>query len=221
MKHHNEYHIDRMAEDAWRMFRIMGEFAQGFEMMNMLQHQAVTVFGSARTMPSAEEYAKGVEVGATLAQANYAVVTGGGPGIMEAANKGAYEAGGESIGLNIELPHEQKGNPFVTRSMTFEHFFARKVMLVKYSVGFVVMPGGFGTLDELAECLTLIQTRKVHAFPIILFNSNYWNGLLEWVRDSMLAHGHIGQNDLQLMHTCDDPKEIPELIKKYKIVGEK
>jgi uncharacterized protein (TIGR00730 family) len=209
------YAIDRMAADSWRMFRIMGEFATGFELMNELEKPAVTVFGSARIKPSQAEYAQGEAVGKALAVAGFAVVTGGGPGIMEAANKGAYEANGISIGLNVELPFEQKVNPFLTKSMTFEHFFARKVMLVKYSRGFVCLPGGFGTLDELAECLTLIQTKKVKPFPIILFGSSYWSGLLEWFKAQMVEGGFIHFDDLHLMQIVDDPLEIPEIIKAY------
>ena len=209
------YAIDRMAKDSWRMFRIMGEFATGFELMNELEKPAVTVFGSARTMPTHAAYALGIAIGKALAEAGFAVVTGGGPGIMEAANKGAFEAKGESIGLNIELPFEQHINPYLTKSMTFEHFFARKVMLVKYSSGFVCLPGGFGTLDELAECLTLIQTKKVKPFPIILVGSDYWTGLLEWFKTSMVEAGYIHLDDVHLMRIVDDPTEIPKLIKQY------
>jgi uncharacterized protein (TIGR00730 family) len=209
------YAIDRMAKDSWRMFRIMGEFATGFELMNELKKPAVTVFGSARTKPSEAGYAQGVAVGKALAEAGFAVVTGGGPGMMEAANKGAFEAKGEIIGLNIELPFEQHLNPYLTKTMTFEHFFARKVMLVKYSSAFVCMPGGFGTLDELAECLTLIQTKKVKPFPIILVGSSFWAGMLDWVKDQMVGAGYINADDVQLMHVIDDPIEIPWIIKQY------
>lgn len=209
------YAVDRMAADSWRMFRIMGEFATGFELMNELEKPAVTVFGSARTKPTQDEYAQGEIIGKALAEAGFAVVTGGGPGIMEAANKGAFEAGGESVGLNVELPFEQKINPYLTKSMTFEHFFARKVMLVKYSRGFVCMPGGFGTLDELAECLTLIQTKKVKPFPIILFGSSYWTGLLEWMKTQMVTGAFIHADDVHLMQIVDNPLEIPEIIKTY------
>ncbi len=209
------YAIDRMAKDSWRMFRIMGEFASGFELMNELEKPAVTVFGSARTQSHEAGYSQGIAVGKALAEAGFAVVTGGGPGIMEAVNKGAFEAHGESIGLNIELPFEQHINPFLTKSMTFEHFFARKVMLVKYSSGFVCMPGGFGTLDELAECLALIQTKKVKPFPIILVGTDFWSSLLEWIKDQMVSAGYINPDDIQLMRMVDDPTEIPALIKQY------
>lgn len=209
------YAIDRMAADSWRMFRIMGEFATGFELMNELEKPAVTVFGSARTKPSQVAYSQGEAVGKALAEAGFAVVTGGGPGIMEAANKGAFAAHGESVGLNVELPFVQKVNPFLTKTMTFEHFFARKVMLVKYSRGFVCLPGGFGTLDELAECLALIQTKKVKPFPIILFGSSFWTGLLEWIKLEMVQGGFINPDDLKLMQIVDDPFEIPEIIKAY------
>jgi uncharacterized protein (TIGR00730 family) len=209
------YAIDRMAKDSWRMFRIMGEFASGFELMNELEKPAVTVFGSARTQSHEAGYIQGVEVGKALAEAGFVVVTGGGPGMMEAVNKGAFEAHGESIGLNIELPFEQHLNPFLTKTMTFEHFFARKVMLVKYSSGFVCMPGGFGTLDELAECLTLIQTKKVKPFPIILVGSSYWTGLLEWMKTQLVTGGFIHADDVHLMQVVDNPLEIPEIIKTY------
>jgi uncharacterized protein (TIGR00730 family) len=209
------YAIDRMAKDSWRMFRIMGEFASGFELMNELEKPAVTVFGSARTQSHEAGYSQGIAVGKALAEAGFAVVTGGGPGMMEAANKGAFEAKGESIGLNIELPFEQHINPFLTKSMTFEHFFARKVMLVKYSSGFVCMPGGFGTLDELAECLTLIQTKKVKPFPIILVGSSFWTGMLEWIKDQLVGAGYINADDVHLMQVVDNPLEIPEIIKTY------
>jgi uncharacterized protein (TIGR00730 family) len=207
--------IDRMAEDAWRMFRIMGEFATGFDLMNELKHPAVTVFGSARIKPENPWYLETVKLADALAKAGYSVVSGGGPGIMEAANKGAFQAGGESVGLNIELPHEQSGNPYVTKSMTFEHFFARKVLLVKYSVGFVCMPGGFGTLDELAECLTLIQTKKVHPFPIFLVGSSFWGGLVDWLKSSVSSEGLIGPDDLAYFKVIDDVLEIPGLIRQY------
>ena len=207
--------IDRMAEDAWRMFRIMGEFASGFDLMNELKQPAVTIFGSARIKPENPWYLETLKLADALVQAGYSVVSGGGPGIMEAANKGAFQAGGESVGLNIELPHEQHGNPFVTKSMTFEHFFARKVLLVKYSVGFVCLPGGFGTLDELAECLTLIQTKKVHPFPIFLVGSGFWGGLIDWLQTSVAKEGLIGPDDLTYFKVIDDVLEIPGLIRQY------
>lgn len=210
-----DYHIDRMAEDAWRMFRIMGEFATGFDLMNTVTQPCVTVFGSARLKVGDDEYETGVRLGGILAEAGFVVVTGGGPGIMEAVNRGAFQAGGVSIGLNIELPTEQRGNAYTTKAMTFEHFFARKVLLVKYSSGFVVLPGGFGTLDELLECLTLIQTKKVHPFPVFLVGAAFWSGLVNWLEQTVAKAGYIAQDDLHLFRVVDDVQDIPELIRRY------
>src|SRR5436190_15288261 len=167
--------------DTWRVFRIMGEFVQGFEELAHVT-SGVAVFGSARTRPDHPEYQAAVETGALLARAGHSVITGGGPGIMEAANRGAFEAGGNSVGCNIELPHEQSSNPYLTVSIKFRYFFVRKMMFVKYSNAFIIFPGGFGTLDELFEALTLIQTRKIHNFPVILFGSAYWKEMLDWLR---------------------------------------
>ncbi len=197
------------------MFRIIGEFSIGFDTMRDLQPRAVTVFGSARTKVEHRWYVAAEAVGAALAKAGFAVVTGGGPGIMEAANKGAFQAGGVSIGMNIELKHEQKPNIYQTRALNFEHFFARKVMLVKYSSGFVVMPGGFGTLDELMECLTLIQTMKVHPFPIFLFDTAYWTPLVDWIRDTLVSEGTVSADDINLFKLTDDIEEIPRVIQQY------
>src|SRR5213595_3611870 len=165
-------------QDSWRIFRIMAEFVEGFETMSRVG-RAVTIFGSARTKPSDRYYKAAEETARLLALEGFGVITGGGPGIMEAANRGAFEAGGVSVGCNIELPFEQKSNPYLTRSLKFKYFFVRKMMFVKYSLGFVIFPGGFGTLDELFEALTLIQTRKIRNFPVVLFGSNYWSGLLD------------------------------------------
>lgn len=197
------------------MFRIMGEFTLGFDMMNALDTPAVTVFGSARIGRDEPIYAQAEALGRALALAGFVVITGGGPGTMEAANKGAFEAGGVSVGLNIELSHEQKANAYQTKSMSFEHFYARKVMLVKYSTGFVVMPGGFGTLDELAECLTLIQTRKVHPFPVFLVGTAYWQGLLDWLRSEPARLGLIAPDDLELFKIVDDVQAIPAEVRRY------
>jgi uncharacterized protein (TIGR00730 family) len=209
------YHVDLLADDAWRMFRIIGEFAIGFETMRELEQPAVTVFGSARTKPGEATYAVAEKLGALLAQNGFAVITGGGPGIMEAVNKGAFEAKGVSIGMNIELKHEQRPNVYQTKALSFEHFFARKVMLVRYAKGFVVMPGGFGTLDELAECLTLIQTLKVHPFPVFLVGSAFWTPLVAWMASQVVTHGFIAPDDLKLFKVVDDIAEIPDAIKRY------
>jgi uncharacterized protein (TIGR00730 family) len=210
-----DYHVDKLSEDSWRMFRIIGEFAIGFDAMRDLEQPAVTVFGSARTKVDHRWYVAAEAIGKALAEAGLATVTGGGPGIMEAANRGAFQSGGISIGMNIELKHEQKPNVYQTRSLMFEHFFARKVMLVKYSSGFVVMPGGFGTMDELLECLTLIQTLKVHPFPIFLFDTKFWSPLVDWMRDTLVPEGMIAADDLKLFKLTDDVNEIPRIVKAY------
>lgn len=209
------YHIDALADDAWRMFRIIGEFAIGFETMRELEKPAVTVFGSARTKPGDPTYIQAEKLGRLLAESGFAVITGGGPGIMEAANKGAFDAGGVSVGMNILLKHEQRPNTYQTKALSFEHFFARKVMLVRYAKGFVVMPGGFGTLDELAECLTLIQTLKVHPFPVCLVGSSFWAPLVGWMESQLVPHGFIGADDLKLFKVVDDIQDIPETIRRY------
>jgi uncharacterized protein (TIGR00730 family) len=199
--------------DTWRVFRIMGEFVEGFDELATIT-RGVSIFGSARTRPDNPQYKAAQETAALLARAGYAVITGGGPGIMEAANRGAFEAGGLSIGCNIELPFEQKPNPYLTRSLTFKYFFVRKTMFVKYSTAFVIFPGGFGTLDELFESLTLIQTRKIKNFPVILFGSAYWKGMVEWIRELMLSEGKIGEPDLRMLNLTDSPEEVVEIIVK-------
>ncbi|MGJ7442329.1 TIGR00730 family Rossman fold protein [Aquipuribacter sp. MA13-6] len=198
-------------QDPWRVLRIQSEFVEGFGALAELG-PAVSVFGSARTPVDSEIYATGVTVGRLLVEAGFAVVTGGGPGLMEAANKGACEAGGTSVGLGIELPHEQGMNDWVDLAVNFRYFFARKTMFLKYSQGFVVLPGGFGTLDELFEALTLVQTGKVSAFPLCLVGSEYWGGLLDWVRSTQLATGTIAQKDLDLLQLTDDPEEAVALM---------
>lgn len=198
-------------QDPWRVLRIQSEFVEGFGALAELG-PAVSVFGSARTPVDSEVYATAVQVGRLLVQAGFAVVTGGGPGLMEAANKGACEAGGTSVGLGIELPHEQGMNDWVDLAVNFRYFFARKTMFLKYSQGFVVLPGGFGTLDELFEALTLVQTGKVSAFPLCLLGSEYWGGLLEWVRSTQLAAGTISAKDLDLLRLTDDPEEAVALM---------
>ncbi|HEV7373786.1 MAG TPA: TIGR00730 family Rossman fold protein [Pyrinomonadaceae bacterium] len=199
--------------DTWRVFRIMGEFVEGFDELATIT-RGVSIFGSARTQPDNPQYKAAQETAALLARAGYAVITGGGPGIMEAANRGAFEAGGLSIGCNIELPFEQKPNPYLTRSLTFKYFFVRKTMFVKYSTAFIIFPGGFGTLDELFEALTLIQTRKIKNFPVVLFGSAYWKGMVEWVRELMLSEGKIGEADLRMLNLTDSPEEVVEIVVK-------
>lgn len=199
--------------DPWRVFRIMGEFVEGFDELASL-NRGISIFGSARSAPGAPDYLAAQETAALLATEGYAVITGGGPGIMEAANKGAFEAGGLSIGCNIELPFEQKPNPYQTHSVTFKYFFVRKMMFVKYSLGFIIFPGGFGTFDELFEALTLIQTRKIRNFPIILFDSRYWTGMLNWLRDVVWAEGKISEHDLRMLHITDSPAEVVEIVRR-------
>ena len=203
-------------QDTWRVFKIMGEFVEGYERLARCG-PSVSVFGSARTPEGHPYYAMGVAVGRTLAEHGYAVITGGGPGIMEAANRGAQEAGGVSVGLNITLPHEQAGNPYVDRdkNLDFEFFFARKTMFVKYAQGFVVLPGGFGTMDELFESLTLIQTRKTSPFPVVLMGEAYWRGLLDWLNDQLLGGGYISPEDPSLFTVTDDPAEAVRIIEAY------
>ncbi|MEV7967542.1 TIGR00730 family Rossman fold protein [Sphaerisporangium sp. NPDC088356] len=197
--------------DPWRVLRIQAEFVEGFGQLAELP-PAVTVFGSARTPADSPDYALGEQVGRALAEAGYAVITGGGPGCMEAANKGARQAGGVSVGLGIELPFEQKLNDYVDLGIEFRYFFVRKTMFVKYSCGFIALPGGFGTLDELFEALTLVQTRKVTSFPVILLGTRFWSGLLDWVRETLVATGKISPSDLDLLHVTDDVDEAVSLI---------
>ena len=191
--------------DAWRVFRIMGEFVEGFDTLARIG-PAVSVFGSARTPPDHPEYRAAETTGRLLVESGFAVITGGGPGIMEAANKGATEAGGTSIGCNIELPFEQGMNRWVRTAINFRYFFVRKTMFVKYAEGFIIFPGGFGTMDELFEALTLIQTGKVRNFPLVLFGADYWRGLLDWLKDTMLATGRIRAPDLDLVVVTDEPE---------------
>jgi uncharacterized protein (TIGR00730 family) len=197
--------------DTWRVFRIMGEFVEGFDDLATVT-RGVSIFGSARTAPDSDQYKAAQETAALLSRAGFAVITGGGPGIMEAANRGAFEAGGLSIGCNIELPFEQSPNPYQTRSVSFKYFFVRKTMFVKYSTAFIIFPGGFGTLDELFESLTLIQTRKIKNFPVVLFGSDYWKGMLEWIKGPMLSEAKIKEADLNLLHLTDSPAEAVEIV---------
>lgn len=197
--------------DPWRVFRIMGEFVEGFDELATLS-RGIAIFGSARTKPDDPEYKAAQETGALLAAQGFAVITGGGPGIMEAANRGAYDAGGMSIGCNIELPFEQRPNAYQTLSLTFKYFFVRKMMFVKYSLAFVIFPGGFGTFDELFEALTLIQTKKIRNFPIVMVGSQYWSGMLAWLREEVLRGGKINEHDLDLFHVTDSPAEVVEIV---------
>jgi len=203
--------VDWLHADPWRVQRIQSEFVEGFGALAELG-PAVSVFGSARTRPDDPAYAVGVEVGRKLVEAGYAVITGGGPGAMEAANKGALEAGGTSVGLGIELPFEQGLNRYVDLGVNFRYFFARKTMFVKYAQGFIVLPGGFGTLDELFEALTLVQTRKVTSFPLVLMGRDYWGGLLDWLRGTAGAAGTITLTDIDLLHLTDDADEAVDII---------
>ncbi|UQA93266.1 LOG family protein [Streptomyces halobius] len=199
--------------DPWRVMRIQAEFVEGFGALAELG-PAVSVFGSARTRRGSAEYEVGVRLGRTLVEAGFAVITGGGPGAMEAANKGASEAGGVSVGLGIELPFEQGINEYVNLGVDFRYFFVRKTCFVKYARGFVVLPGGLGTLDELFEALTLVQTRKVTRFPIVLFGTSYWSGLVDWLRHTLIAEGKASAHDLELFHLSDDVDEAIALVSK-------
>jgi uncharacterized protein (TIGR00730 family) len=197
--------------DTWRVFRIMGEFVEGFDELATVT-RGVAVFGSARTSPEDPYYAAARETAALLARAGFSVITGGGPGVMEAANHGAFEAGGVSIGCNIELPFEQKPNQYQTRTLTFKYFFVRKTMFVKYSNAFVIFPGGYGTLDELFEALTLIQTRKIRNFPVVLFGKEYWGGMFRWIEETVLKSKYINEADYRMLHLTDSPAEVIEII---------
>ena len=199
--------------DSWALFKIMGEFVNGFEKMSLIG-PCISIFGSARTPVDAKYYQLTVETAKKISEAGYGVITGGGPGIMEAGNRGAHKAKGISVGLNIDLPFEQHDNDFINpdKSIDFDYFFVRKVMFVKYSQGFVVMPGGFGTLDELFEAITLIQTRKIARFPIILVGSDYWKGLIDWIKSTMVGWGTISPEDLELIHLVDQADEVVSII---------
>ena len=200
-----------LTRESWKIFQIMSEFVDGFERLARIC-PSVSIFGSARTSPDHPYYQLTVDISRTLSDAGFSVVSGGGPGIMEAANKGAYEGKSPSIGLNIELPHEQIGNPFQDISLSFRHFFSRKVMFVKYAAAYVVMPGGFGTLDELAEILTLVQTRKTRKIPIILVHAPFWEGLIDWFKSTLVDEKTIDPDDLDLISILDKPEDILEAI---------
>ena len=198
-------------EETWRIFRIMSEFVDGFEAMRGIS-PAISIFGSARTPKTDWSYKCTMEVAEKLVRNGFAVISGGGPGIMEAANRGARNAKGVSIGLNINLPHEQAPNRFQTLPLTFRYFFVRKVMFVKYAAGYVIMPGGLGTLDEFTEAITLIQTEKIHKFPVVLMGKDFWKGLLRWMNNTLLKQGMISPQDLKLFHITDDPENAVKYI---------
>jgi uncharacterized protein (TIGR00730 family) len=212
-----KYEINELEkEESWRMFRIIGEFVEGFDSLAEII-PAVTIYGSARTQPEAALYQEVERTASLLGKAGFNIMTGGGPGVMEAANKGAALAGVKSIGLNIKLPQEQACNIYANRSITFNHFFVRKVMLVKYATAFVIMPGGLGTLDELTEVLTLIQTEKIKPFPVILYQSAYWGGFVNWLRDTVLKAGAIDEEDFDILRIVDTPEEVEEAVHKWHV----
>jgi uncharacterized protein (TIGR00730 family) len=207
---------DLAKSDTWRVFRIMAELVEGFEALSNIG-PGVTIFGSARLEPGSPYYNKCLKVAECLAKDGFAVISGGGPGIMEAANKGAQNANGTSVGLNIELPMEQTPNQFQDVRVEFRYFFVRKLMFVKYAVAYVIFPGGFGTMDELFEALTLIQTKKIRGFPVVLVGREYWQGMLDWLRKTVLEHGTISSEDIDLLHVVDEPEEVCAIItKRYK-----
>lgn len=210
MKDNDRYVIDSMNPDeSWRVFRIMSEFVDGIETLSKLP-SAVTFFGSARSKPEDKYYILAKELASELAGQGFAIITGGGPGIMEAANRGALDAGGISVGVNIELPFEQKPNPYTNVQLTFRYFFVRKVMFIKYAIGYVIFPGGLGTLDELFEALTLIQTDKIRPFPVVLFGSEYWSGMIDWLNKTMVENKMIRPEDMSIFTVTDS---IPEVVK--------
>ena len=213
-----QYVVDALSiDESWRIFRIMAEFVEAIETLSRVK-RAVSIFGSARTMPDDPYYQKAELLARRLVEKGFGVITGGGPGVMAAANKGAAEAGGQSVGMNIRLPAEQKPNPYANISIDYKYFFIRKVMFVKYAVAYVILPGGFGTMDELFEALTLIQTKRIKSFPVILMGSEYWKGLFDWLRKTMLRDNKISPEDLERFQIIDDPDEAVKHIQKYVIV---
>jgi uncharacterized protein (TIGR00730 family) len=213
-----QYVIDAMTvNDSWRLFKILAEFVDGFETLADI-YPAVSIFGSARVKPGDDTYEKTVVIAKKLAESGYHIITGGGPGIMEAGNKGAREGGAKSVGLNIVLPLEQEPNPYSNVKIDFQYFFVRKMMFVKYAQAYIGMPGGFGTMDEIFEALTLIQTRRIKPFPVILVGKKYWEGLLKWVRSELVSGGLISPDDLNILTVLDDPDEVVQTIKRYVIV---
>jgi uncharacterized protein (TIGR00730 family) len=219
------YEINDLAkEESWRLFRIIGELVEGFDKLSGIE-PAVTIYGSAQLSPDDELYRQTEEIARRLGELGFSIITGGGPGVMEAANKGARQAGVTSVGLNIQLPEEQLCNVYSTKTITFNHFFVRKVMLVKYATAFIIMPGGLGTLDELTEVLTLMQTLKIKPFPVVLFSSEFWKGFLDWLRGSALAKNFISEDDFNLLRVCDHPDEVIDVVqswyKRQEVTGRK
>ena len=220
-----EYEINDLAkEESWRMFRIIGEFVEGFDELVGVE-PAVSIYGSARIREGDKLYAETREVARRLGDMGFSIITGGGPGVMEAANRGACEAGVTSVGLNIEIPEEQIPNIYCSKSITFHHFFVRKTMLVKYASAFIIMPGGLGTLDEVTEVLTLMQTHKIKPFPVVLFDSAYWEGFMDWLRSSALTRGFISEEDFDLLRVCEHPDDVVEAVQRWydkqEVVGKK
>jgi uncharacterized protein (TIGR00730 family) len=214
MKKFPEIRHDFTTEDPWRMFRIISEFVDGFEVLSGVG-KAVSIFGSARIKPDNKYYKLTEEIAYLLAKEKYAIITGSGPGLMEAANKGARRAKGHSIGLNIEIPTEQKSNPYVDTLLDFHYFFVRKVMFVKYAKAFVIMPGGYGTLDEFTEAINLIQTLRLPRFPVVVFGSDYWKGMLDWLKSSVVKEGCISKSDLDIFTVADKPEDVVRIIKSF------
>lgn len=213
-----QYLVDALTvQESWRIFRIMAEFVDAIETLSGINH-AISIFGSARVKPGEPYYEKTVVLARRLAQEGFSVITGGGPGIMEAANKGAAEGGGKSVGMNIRLPFEQKPNPYANVHIDYKYFFIRKVMFVKYAMAYIILPGGFGTLDELFEALTLIQTKRIKSFPVILMGSEYWKGLIDWMKETMMRDLMIEKDDLDYFQVIDDPEEVVRHIKKFIIL---
>lgn len=218
MNREKQFIVDEITKhDTWRMFHIMAEFVEGFEVLPEV-YPAVTIFGSARVGRNSPIYKTTEKLARLLAKNEFNVISGGGPGVMEAANKGAAEAGGKSVGLNIRLPREQKPNKYANIRLDYKYFFIRKVMFVKYAVAYVIMPGGFGTLDELFEALTLIQTKRIRSFPVILVDSRYWKGLIDWMKETLLKAKSISSSDLDIFHIVDKPEEAVSIIKRRVIV---
>jgi uncharacterized protein (TIGR00730 family) len=213
-----QYIVDDLTkDDTWRMFNILAEFVEGFDVLPEV-YPAVTIFGSSRSHPNSVNYKTTQTVARLLVESGFNVISGGGPGVMEAANKGAAEAGGKSVGLHIHLPQEQKANKYANVRLDFKYFFIRKVMFVKYAVAYVIMPGGFGTLDELFEALTLIQTKRIKSFPVVLIDSQYWQGLIDWIKGTLIKDKAISESDLDIMTVVDTPEEAVRIIKRRVIV---
>ena len=213
-----QYLVDALTlNDSWKMFHIMAEFVEGFETLPEV-YPAVTIFGSARSKPQSSNYKTTVKVARMLAENGYNVISGGGPGIMEAANRGAIEGGGKSVGLHIQLPNEQEPNKYANIRLKYNYFFIRKVMFVKYAVAYIIMPGGFGTLDELFEALTLIQTTRIKYFPIILMDSDYWKGLLDWIKETMIKEKTISESDFDIFNVVDTPEEAVGIVKRRVVI---